>query len=92
MKEWHSIPIKALWNELDSGPEGLTRREAAERLERWGDNELKPPPGPSMPARILAQLKAMGYEGALVTEHFGCRDTIAAMKKSAEYIRERWNA
>jgi len=41
---------------------------------------------------ILAQLKAMGYEGALVTEHFGCRDTIAAMKKSAEYIRERWNA
>jgi len=57
MKEWHSIPIKALWNELDSGPEGLTRREAAARLERWGDNELKPPPGPSMPARILGQLK-----------------------------------
>ena len=41
---------------------------------------------------ILTQLKAMNYDGALVTEHFGCRDTISAMKQSADYIKEQWNA
>ena len=41
---------------------------------------------------IFTQLKAMNYDGALVTEHFGCRDTLAAMKQSADYIQEQWNA
>ena len=53
MGDWHSRPVGRILQELDSRPEGLTRREAERRLEREGRNELDAPPGPSMLPRII---------------------------------------
>lgn len=57
MGNWHSKPLEALFQQLDSGPGGLTGRQAAQRLERWGPNELEPPQRPSLLRRILVQMK-----------------------------------
>ena len=57
MGDWHSRPVGRILQELDSRPEGLTRREAERRLEREGRNELDAPPGPSMLSRIIGQLR-----------------------------------
>ena len=57
MGEWHSRPVTQIMKELDSGPEGLTGREGARRLEKAGLNQLEAPKGPSMLARIWGQLK-----------------------------------
>ena len=57
MGDWHSRPATQIMKELDSGPGGLSQREAAQRLERLGPNELEPPEKPSLFLRILAQLK-----------------------------------
>lgn len=57
MTAWHSKQLTALMKELDSGPEGLSAKEAAQRLERAGPNRLESPGKPAMIARILAQLK-----------------------------------
>ena len=57
MGEWHSKPVSQIMEELGSGPEGLTAREGARRLEREGPNQLEQPRGPSMLVRVLGQLK-----------------------------------
>ncbi|MGE4275875.1 MAG: cation-transporting P-type ATPase, partial [Lawsonibacter sp.] len=57
MGEWHSRPVSRILKELDSRPGGLSDREAAQRLEKVGPNELEPPKRPSMLVRILGQLK-----------------------------------
>ena len=57
MGEWHSRPMAQIWKELESSPGGLTRREAAQRLERLGPNELEAPERPSLLRRMLGQLK-----------------------------------
>ena len=57
MGDWHSRPASRLMKDLDSGPGGLTAREAARRLERCGPNELAEPERPSMLLRVLGQLK-----------------------------------
>jgi len=57
MEQWHSRPTAELFRQLDSHPAGLTGREAQRRQERYGSNELEPPPRPSMLSRILGQLK-----------------------------------
>ncbi len=57
MGEWHSRPVSRIVKELDSRPGGLSDREAAQRLKKFGPNELEPPKRPSMLVRILGQLK-----------------------------------
>ena len=57
MGQWHSRPAAQIMKELDSGPGGLTEKEARRRLERLGPNELAPPQAPSLLARIWGQLK-----------------------------------
>ncbi len=57
MDDWYSRPAGQVMRELDTGPEGLTRREAARRLEREGPNELESPRGPGLAVRLLGQLK-----------------------------------
>ena len=57
MEQWHSRPAAQIMKELDSGPGGLTEKEARRRLERLGPNELAPPQAPSLLARIWGQLK-----------------------------------
>ncbi len=57
MGDWHSRPIEILWEELEAGPEGLTGRQADQRLERWGPNELEPPRRPGLLRRALALMK-----------------------------------
>ena len=57
MGEWCSRPASQIMKELDSRPGGLSHREAAQRLEKIGPNQLEPPRKPSMLARILGQLR-----------------------------------
>jgi Ca2+-transporting ATPase len=57
MGDWHSRPVEALWKELEAAPGGLTERQAAQRLERWGPNELEPPKKAGLLGRVLAQMK-----------------------------------
>ena len=57
MGDWHNRPAARLMKELDSGPSGLTSREAEKRLEQYGPNELDAPKGQPMLLRVLGQLK-----------------------------------
>ena len=57
MGDWHSRPVAQVIKELDSRPQGLSEREAAQRLERRGPNQLDSPAGPGMLVRILGQLR-----------------------------------
>ncbi len=57
MKEWHSVGIREILGELGATAEGLSEREAARRLEKRGPNELARAEKPSLPARVLAQLR-----------------------------------
>lgn len=57
MGNWHSRPVDALFQELESSPAGLTGREAAKRQARWGPNQLRPPKRPSLFRRVLEQMK-----------------------------------
>ena len=41
MDSWHSRPQADLFQELDARPGGLTRRQAEERLARYGPNQLE---------------------------------------------------
>ena len=53
MEDWYSRPAGHILKELETGPEGLSGREAARRLEREGPNELEAPRGPGLLARLL---------------------------------------
>ena len=55
MGDWHSRPVTQLFKELDSRAGGLSSREAAQRLERKGPNELSAPP---RPARIHSSISS----------------------------------
>ncbi|MCI8423855.1 MAG: cation-translocating P-type ATPase [Lawsonibacter sp.] len=57
MGDWHSRPVSQIMKELDSRAGGLSSREAAARLERYGPNQLEAPPRPSLLLRVLGQLK-----------------------------------
>ena len=57
MGSWHSRGLRELTEELNTGPEGLSRREAARRLREYGPNRLDSPPGEGLLRRILEQLK-----------------------------------
>ena len=53
---WHSEPVEEVLRELSSRREGLSSRQAEERLKRHGPNELQPPPGEGMLRRIIRQM------------------------------------
>jgi Ca2+-transporting ATPase len=38
---WYTMPVEEVWKQLETSPEGLSREEAARRLERYGPNTLK---------------------------------------------------
>lgn len=57
MGDWHSRPAAQLMKELDSRSQGLTEREAAQRLEKYGPNQLAQPEPPGLLLRVLGQLK-----------------------------------
>ncbi|MBQ8851002.1 MAG: HAD-IC family P-type ATPase, partial [Oscillibacter sp.] len=57
MGSWHARPVDALFEELEATPGGLTERQAAQRLSRYGPNELSPPKRPSLLRRIFEQMK-----------------------------------
>ncbi len=40
-KSWHAMPIEEVLKELDTTEEGLTDKEAEERLKKYGYNELR---------------------------------------------------
>ena len=57
MGDWHSRSTAQVMKELGGRPQGLTEREAAQRLEKCGPNQLAQPEPPSLLIRILSQLK-----------------------------------
>ena len=57
MDSWHSRSQADLFQELDARPGGLTRRQAEERLARYGPNQLEPPRRPGLLSRVMAQMK-----------------------------------
>ena len=56
MNNWHSIPTDRLLEELDARPQGLTTKQAKDRLDRYGPNALPAPKQASLLARVLAQV------------------------------------
>ena len=57
MGDWHSRQLEQVMKDLESRSQGLTNREAAQRLEKYGPNQLARPKPPSLFTRILGQLK-----------------------------------
>ena len=57
MSNWHSRPVEALFSELESSAAGLNERQAVQRLQKVGPNELQPPKRANLLSRILAQMK-----------------------------------
>ena len=57
MGDWHSRSVSQVMEEVGGRPGGLTGREAAQRLEKYGPNQLAQPQPPGLLLRILGQLK-----------------------------------
>ncbi len=57
MKEYYSLSAEDVIAEQKTSPEGLTGKEAAERLEKYGPNRLREEKKPSLVKRFLDQLK-----------------------------------
>ncbi|MBA4107317.1 MAG: ATPase [Pirellula sp.] len=53
----HVVPLKALFEQFQSGPEGLAPAEAAQRLDKFGPNELQAPSRFSVWQLLAAQFK-----------------------------------
>jgi Ca2+-transporting ATPase len=54
---WHAMPVAEALKQLESNPQGLSREEAARRLERFGPNTLKEEKRISPWEILLAQFK-----------------------------------
>lgn len=55
MNGWHHLPLNELFTELGSSQAGLTTGEAAERLRRYGRNEIRSDTGPGLLSIIARQ-------------------------------------
>lgn len=53
---WHSLDLEDVLVELDAPLQGLTTEQVAERVERYGFNELKEKPRPTFLQLVIAQL------------------------------------
>ncbi len=56
-RQWHSLPIRDVFTEVGSDPNGLSEEEARRRLERYGYNELQPEKATSPVTILLRQFK-----------------------------------
>jgi len=54
---WHTLPVEECFRQLSAEPAGLSRAEAARRLQEWGPNELEPPRRISPLTILLAQFR-----------------------------------
>ena len=43
MTGWYNQSAEVVFKQQDSNPDGLTEIDAADRLKRWGSNQLQPP-------------------------------------------------
>ncbi len=64
-RRWHGLGVGEVLSLLSTSPSGLTRREAEERLSRFGPNEIRAEGGPSA-LRILASQFANFLVGLLL--------------------------
>ena len=55
MGDWHSRSVSQVMEKVAGRPGGLTNREAAQRLEKYGPNRLAQPEPPGLLLRILGQ-------------------------------------
>jgi Ca2+-transporting ATPase len=58
VQAWHTLPGERIMEALDTPPEGLSTREAADRLLEFGPNQLRVTPPPSPMALFLRQFKS----------------------------------
>lgn len=57
MKNWHAVSLDTIYKKLNTTKEGLTNKEAKERLERNGENCLISKPRTTLLEMIVEQLK-----------------------------------
>lgn len=57
MENWHVKSVEAVLDRLDTTPEGLSKKQAQQRREQYGKNELDKPRGERLVLRLLRQLK-----------------------------------
>ncbi len=55
-KAWHALKVEEVLRDLKVHADGLTSEQAAERLHRYGHNELRSPPRAGFLAMLWAQL------------------------------------
>ncbi len=55
---WHSLPPEAVQDHLGVNPDGLSNREAADRLQRFGANRMPRRAPPSLTQLFLRQFKS----------------------------------
>ncbi len=55
--EWHSATAEETLDALNSGPNGLSAKDAAGRLAKYGPNQLESPSKPSPTKIFLSQFK-----------------------------------
>src|SRR4030042_2380831 len=55
MTNWHALSVEETFQRLESGPQGLSRDEAARRLERFGPNALRESKGTPAWKMLLSQ-------------------------------------
>ncbi|MEX1258249.1 MAG: cation-transporting P-type ATPase [Gemmatimonadota bacterium] len=56
---WHRLAVEEALARLEAGPEGLSEREAAQRLERYGQNALSIHPPTSLGRILYEQVKSL---------------------------------
>jgi Ca2+-transporting ATPase len=54
---WHTLPVPAVLEQLQTSPQGLSQAEAARRLAKFGRNELPTRRGRPLLARLLDELR-----------------------------------
>ena len=54
---WHTLPIPDLERVLDTGKQGLSEDEAAQRLQKYGPNELEQKGRKSVWSMLIEQFK-----------------------------------
>ena len=57
MKEWHTMPVSRVMEEVDGKPTGLTAEQARAHLRQWGANQLEQGKKDGLLLRILEQIK-----------------------------------
>ena len=57
--EVHALPVDQVFDALDSSPQGLTKEEAAQRLEQYGRNAIQEAKGTPLIVKFLSNFTSV---------------------------------